>query len=166
MAENEEQTGQSENTAAQVGRRAESLPNERQKGNDEQGSEDKHANPTIWEWMVAAVGLALVAATIGFMLYKAIWGMHPSPDLTIQVGNISAQKDEYLVNFRVVNHGGGTAEGVVVEGELTAEGLSLEKAQTTIEYLPPHSEKKGGLFFSQNPRQGTLKLRALGYQQP
>ena len=112
------------------------------------------------------MGLALVAATIGFMLYKAIWGIQSPPDLTIQVGDISAQKDEFLVNFRVVNHGGATAEGVVVEGELTKEGLSLEKAQTTIEYLPAHSERKGGLFFSQNPRQGRLKLRALGYQQP
>jgi uncharacterized protein (TIGR02588 family) len=59
-----------------------------------------------------------------------------------------------------------TAEGVVVEGELTIEDGQKEVSHTEIDYVPAHAERRGGLFFSQDPRRGELRLRVLGYEEP
>ena len=53
-----------------------------------------------------------------------------------------------------------------MEGELRSGAGSVETSDTTIEYVPPHSERKGGLFFTSDPRQHELRLRAKGFEQP
>lgn len=73
----------------------------------------------------------------------------------------------YLVQFNAFNEGGSTAEGVVIEGKLRrGPDPAVETSHTTLDYLPSHSELKGGLFFTQDPRQFDLQLRALGYEVP
>jgi uncharacterized protein (TIGR02588 family) len=65
-----------------------------------------------------------------------------------------------------VNEGGQTAEGVDIEGELRTGIEPVERSRTTIDYLPPRSEKKAGLFFTRDPRQFDLQVRSLGYEEP
>jgi uncharacterized protein (TIGR02588 family) len=36
----------------------------------------------------------------------------------------------------------------------------------TLDYSPPGSEKQAGLFFTRDPRQFQLQVRALGYVEP
>jgi uncharacterized protein (TIGR02588 family) len=52
-----------------------------------------------------------------------------------------------------------------VEGELRKGEEQIELSHTEIDYAPAHAEKRGGLFFSQDPRQGDLRVRALGYEE-
>ena len=42
----------------------------------------------------------------------------------------------------------------------------MELSHTEIDYAPAHAEKLDGLFFSQDPRQDELRVRALGYEGP
>ena len=44
--------------------------------------------------------------------------------------------------------------------------LTIETSDITFDYVPGHAERKGGLFFRQDPRMHKLELRALGYQTP
>ena len=53
-----------------------------------------------------------------------------------------------------------------MEGELREGTESVETSNTTIEYVPAHSERKGGLFFTSDPRQYVLRLQAKGYEKP
>jgi uncharacterized protein (TIGR02588 family) len=117
-------------------------------------------------WAIASVGLVLVAGSIGFLLYEAAAGDASPPDVTVRVDSISPTRSGFLVTFRAINEGGSTAEGLTVEGELKKGDGSVETSNTTIEYVPSHSEREGGLFFTSDPRQSELRLRAKGYEKP
>ena len=120
----------------------------------------------IWEWIVAAVGLVLVAGVIGFLLYEAFSGERLPPDVKLSVESVVQTRNGFLVRITAVNEGGMTAEGVIIEGELRSGSEVLERSRTTIDYLPPGSEKRGGLFFTRDPRRFDLQVRPLGYEEP
>jgi uncharacterized protein (TIGR02588 family) len=119
-----------------------------------------------WMWGIALLGLVLVASSVGFMLYEAVAGDSSPPDVKVHVDSIVPARNGYLVKFRAVNEGGSTAEGLTVEGVLKNGIEILENSNTVIEYVPAHSEREGGLFFSSDPRQHQLQLRAKGYENP
>jgi uncharacterized protein (TIGR02588 family) len=137
----------------------------RQKGND-QGGGGKLKDAPLWMWAIALLGLSLVVGSIGFMLYEAAGGDQSPPDVAARVDSILPTRNGYLVKFRAVNEGGSTAEGVTVEGELRNGTESVETSNTTIEYVPSHSEREGGLYFTLDPKQYELRLRAKGYEKP
>jgi uncharacterized protein (TIGR02588 family) len=121
----------------------------------------------VWMWGIGVFGLALILGSIGFMLYQAAVGESSPPDVTVQTQSIVTTRNGYLVTFRAVNEGGSTAEGLTVEGVLRRNGNEIvESSSTIIEYLPAHSEREGGLFFTGDPRQHELLLRAKGYEKP
>jgi uncharacterized protein (TIGR02588 family) len=120
----------------------------------------------LWMWGIAFIGLALVLGSIVFMLYEAAAGDSSPPDVTVRVDSILATRNGFLVTFQAVNEGGSTAEGLTVEGELRSGAESLEMSNTTIEFVPSHSEREGGLFFTLDPRRYELQLRAQGYEKP
>jgi uncharacterized protein (TIGR02588 family) len=117
-------------------------------------------------WGIAVLGLVLVLGSIGFMLYEAAAGDSSPPDVTVRVDSIRPTQNGFLIEFRAINEGGTTAQGLTVEGELRNGADSVETSNTTIEYVPSHSERAGGLFFKSDPRQYELLLRAKGYEKP
>lgn len=145
--------------------REEGAPGDRRQdnGSERQGREK---DTPVWEWIVAYMGLALVAGTFGFMCYQAIKGDSSPPDISVQVDSIQPVRNGYLVKIRAFNRGGSTAAGLTVEGELRDESGSVETSDATINYVPSHSERRGGLFFTKDPRQFQLQLRAEGYEAP
>jgi uncharacterized protein (TIGR02588 family) len=130
-----------------------------------QKQQEKDAIP-IWEWIVAGVGLVLVASVIGFLIYEAFTGKRLPPDVKLSVDSVVEIRNGFLVRITAVNEGGMTAEGVIVEAELRSGTEPVERSRTTIDYLPPRSEKRAGLFFTRDPRQLDLQVRSLGYEEP
>jgi uncharacterized protein (TIGR02588 family) len=128
--------------------------------------QEKLDDAPLWMWSIGLLGLVLVLGSIGFMLYEAAAGDSSPPDVMVDVQEILPIQNGFLVEFRVINEGGRTAAGLIVEGELR-DGIEIvEASDTTIEYVPSHSEREGGLFFTQDPRQYELQLRATGYETP
>ena len=117
-------------------------------------------------WSIAFLGLALAAGSIIFMIYEAAAGDSSPPNVTILLDSISPAGNGFLVQFKAVNDGGTTAQGLTVEGELRNGTQSVEMSNTTVEHLPSHSEREGGLFFTSDPRQFELRLRPKGYEKP
>jgi len=130
-----------------------------------QNSDQASGNPLL-EWLLGILGLILVAGSIGFLLYQALSGDSTPPDITVELDAITPISNGYLVTFRAINQGQATAKGVIVEGQLTAENGEVETSEASLDYLPAGSEREGGLFFTQDPRQFELQLRSLGYEQP
>ena len=130
-----------------------------------QKPQEENAIP-ILEWIVATIGFVLVAGVISFLLYEAIVGNRLPPDVKLSVDSVVQTRNGYLAKITAVNEGGITAEGVDIEGELKKGTETIERSQTTIDYLPPRSEKKAGLFFTRDPRQLDLQVRSLGYEEP
>jgi uncharacterized protein (TIGR02588 family) len=118
------------------------------------------------EWVVAALGAALVAATIGYLVWLALSRDDAPPDVRVVAGRVHALEHGWLVQFRAVNAGGQAAAELLVEGELTGPDGVIETAQATIDYLPPRSEREGGLIFREDPHRHELRLRARGYVDP
>ena len=136
------------------------MPNQTGKG------QEKLDNAPLWMWGIGLLGLVLVLGSIGFALYEAAIGDSSPPNVTVEVEEIVRLENRFLVEFRVVNQGGTTAAGLTVEGELRNGTEIVETSDTTIEYVPSRSERSGGLFFTRDPGQYELELRAKGYEMP
>jgi uncharacterized protein (TIGR02588 family) len=122
--------------------------------------------PPMWEWAMAFLGLVLVLGSLGFLAYQIVTGDDSPPDVLIRADAILPVKTGYLVQIQAVNQGGSTAAELRIEGTLMGERGSVETSETVIDYVPAHSHRKGGLFFTKDPRQFTLQLRATGYAEP
>jgi uncharacterized protein (TIGR02588 family) len=133
---------------------------------DQHGKQKKIKDAPWWMWGIALLGSALVAGSVAFMLYEAVAGDSSPPDVTLHVDATLQIRNGYLVKFRAVNEGGSTAEGLTIEGVLRNGTDILETSNTVLEYVPAHSERDGGLFFTSDPRQYQLQLRAKGYENP
>lgn len=120
----------------------------------------------LLEWIVGAVGFVLVTAVIVFVLYEAITGSQSPPDIRVSVRSVLPLRNGYLVNLEAVNQGGATAAGVVLEAELRQGSELFERSHVTLDYSPPGSAKRAGLFFTRDPRQFDLQVRALGFEEP
>jgi uncharacterized protein (TIGR02588 family) len=127
---------------------------------------DANDVPPPWEWAVALLGLVLILGSIVFLTYQVVAGDDSPPDVLIYADAILPVTSGYLVQIRAVNQGGSTAAALRIEGTLRGESSSVETSQTVIDYVPAHSYRKGGLFFTQDPRRFNLQLRAKGYAEP
>lgn len=122
--------------------------------------------PSAWEWLVAAIGLVLLVASIGYLTYDAVAGNGDVPVPTLRVTGIEPQGTHFLVRLQVVNAGRATAADLRVDGELRRDGEVVERSETTFDYLPGRSAREAGLFFRHDPRALELVLTARSYQQP
>lgn len=117
------------------------------------------------EWVVAGLGLALVAFTVSFMLFQTFSGGDLPPQVTLRVLETKRSGDGFLVLIEAHNIGDEAAAELGVEGTVTRGGKTVETSETTFDFLPAESVREGGLFFSEDPR-GSLSLRALGFREP
>ena len=132
---------------------------------DAHGGQGVSGTPVV-EWICAAFAVVLVISATGFIAYRGWTREDEPPQLSFTVNSIVAQKEAFLVTVNAVNHGGKTAADVKVEGELSGPGGIMEKSEMTFQYLPPNSERKGGLFFTHDPRRFKLELKARSYVAP
>ena len=116
--------------------------------------------------MGALAGAFLLGGMLLFFAYDALRGDHSPPEIVVEVSSIAPLSTGFVVRFIASNHGGQTAEGVEVEGRVRSGVHSAETARTTIGYVPAHSVRSGGLFFTFDPRCCGLELRAVGYESP
>jgi uncharacterized protein (TIGR02588 family) len=116
--------------------------------------------------VVGALGALLLAGTIGFLVWHALGRDDAPPDVRVVVERVLELQNGYLVQFRAINQGGATAAQLVIEGELTGPDGPIETSEATLDYLPPRSDRQGGLFFGRDPRELDLRLRARGYAKP
>ena len=128
---------------------------------------DQQSGRPLIEWIAGGTGLVLTLVLLGFVGWQAVRSPEETvPEIDVQVTSISPAGEGFLVEIIASNHATQTAAGVQVEGVISGAGGSIERSSTTFDYLPGHSEARGGLFFSSNPADEGISLRALGYQQP
>jgi uncharacterized protein (TIGR02588 family) len=118
------------------------------------------------EWTVAAVGIAVVLATAGFLAWDAASGDGSAPDLRIELGRSIPRSGGFAVPVTVHNLGGVTAEGVHIEVTLETPGAAPEQAGLDIAFVPRSSRRHGWVTFESDPAAGRLSGRATGYGQP
>jgi uncharacterized protein (TIGR02588 family) len=125
----------------------------------------QRATPLL-EWLVGGLGVVLVGGTITFLIYHALGREETPPDIRLVAERVLDLDHGYLVQFRAVNEGRSAAAEVLVEGELIGPDGATEVGEAVLDYLPPLSDRTGGLAFTTDPRRGELRLRAKGYVKP
>lgn len=118
------------------------------------------------EWAVFAVSLAVVLATVGFLAWEAATADGSSPDLRVELGRPESRSGAFAVPVTVHNRGDQTAEGVHIEVTLETPGRPPETAEIEMAFVPRRSQREGWATFRQDPRQGRLAGRAVGYEKP
>jgi uncharacterized protein (TIGR02588 family) len=125
------------------------------------------ASPEPWlAWVASAIGLLITAAVLGILLRALLEGGGTAPEVRVERGAISAHASGFTVEIRARNMSGTTIAQVEVEGVLKQGGRAVETARATFDFLPRHSARGAGLFFSNDPRPLQLELRAVGYALP
>lgn len=120
-----------------------------------------------WHWATAALGLALLVATIAFLVRDGVVRRRtPYPVLVVSVDTVTATAGGHVVRVRVRNDGGVSVASVRVRGEIRGAGGAAEVRETTLDYVPPMSAREAGLVFERDPRAGGLVLRATGFDIP
>ena len=119
------------------------------------------------EIAVAALGAAIVVAALGFMVYEAVTApSDPVPKLVVRLDTVIAYASGHVAEFRAINAGEATAASVQVQGELHADTGLVEQSESTIDFVPAQSWRKGGLVFRADPRRHRLTVRVMGYDRP
>ena len=137
------------------------------------GTEDKDqgedSGTSAWEWVAAAIGGAILATILGFLVYEGLTSPDGSPPGIVVAGEapVRLATGAFLVPIRVVNHGKVTGANVTVRGELrSVDGAVVEESTTTFDFIAQHSEETGGLYFTADPATLRLALRVEGYTDP
>jgi uncharacterized protein (TIGR02588 family) len=108
----------------------------------------------------------LVGSVIAYLVYNALARDETPPDIRVAAEHVLDLQNGYLVQFRAYNGGGSAAAEVTIEGELAGPDGQKEQSEAVLDYVPPRSDRVGGLVFSLDPRAGHLSLRAKGYARP
>lgn len=115
----------------------------------------------LLEWIAAAVGLLLILGIAVVIARDAFNGSADmAPDLEVVVRDRQQVGNRWLVRFDAHNRSPVTAAQVTIEGTLPGG----ETSTATIDYIPGRSTRGGGLVFSTEPRE--VSLRPLGFQDP
>jgi uncharacterized protein (TIGR02588 family) len=118
------------------------------------------------EWVASGIGLLLVLGVFGIIGWQAFNGATMPPVITVAVDNVASVEGGYRVLFRARNTAGEAAAQVEIEGTASTAAADAETSRVVFDYIPGHSERQGGLFFSRDPRSGALSLRATGFADP
>ena len=130
------------------------------------GSKKQTAATNTVEWVIAAFGITVLSAALGFITYRAVVGETKEASLSVSVESVERLEQGYRVDFIVSNSGSQTAAAVQIEGELSTAGQSIEKSSATLTYSPANSTRRGALYFSKDPNLYELKMRAAGFEKP
>jgi uncharacterized protein (TIGR02588 family) len=133
----------------------------------ERDESQRKANRTPWlEWLASGVGLVLTLGVLGSITWQAFDDAGAPPAISIAVTKVAAVEGGYRIEFRARNNAGGTAAQVEIEGRLAGDAGQAETGHVVFDYIPGHSSREGGMFFTREPRPDQLSLRALGFAKP
>jgi uncharacterized protein (TIGR02588 family) len=138
-----------------------------EKKNSQRKNGQEKEPPSLLEWIFAAVGLLVITSAVGFLIYRGATKGNAPPAIKIEVESVSQSGENYLVSFRALNSGDTTVAELTIEGELkNGAGTGIETSDIKMTYLPAQSMRRGGLFFTRNPNEYQLQIRAKGFEQP
>jgi len=123
-------------------------------------------NTPAWEWIFAAIGFILVAGSVSMMIYRGVTEDYVPAHFSVTPGAVTSAEGSHIVPFSVKNLGSQTAASLTIEGSLSRGEQTVETSSVTVTYVPANSIREGVIFFTKNPGDFELRLRAMGYEKP
>ena len=136
-------------------------------GDDREARDQSGSGIPALEWIASAIGLVLTLAILGSISWEAATGNGAEPPaIEVTVERVTPVAAGYVVEVRARNRASATAAAVQIEGELDTGAAEPVTSSATIDYVPGESDRRAGLFFTDDPRAHKLEVRALGYAKP
>lgn len=124
-------------------------------------------DPTpLAEWVMGALGAFIFVSLVSVTTWCAVVGGDQPPIVSAQVSEITAANGVYIVEIEARNLGDTTAADAEIVAELHLGGEVIETHSIMFDYVPRHSERRGGFVFARDPREGQIALRTEGYADP
>ncbi len=118
-----------------------------------------------FEWTVFGFSTVLLICVISFLIYESVTIGDTPPDIHVQIGTPEPRAGYFAVPVEATNKGDHTAEGVHIEVVLRAGGKE-ETADFEIQFLPRRGSREAWVTFKDDPSNGSLEARVLGYEKP
>jgi len=118
------------------------------------------------EWLLGMLGLALLIAAVGYLTYQGIADPSKPGALVITVTDVHRVGDAHVVKFTVRNDGSENLGHLHLTARLIDGEKEIESAPAFIDYLPAHSERRGGIYLRHDPQRYTLRIDPAGYMEP
>jgi uncharacterized protein (TIGR02588 family) len=126
----------------------------------------KEGHTPILEWVLGGIGCVLLVSCVVFLVYEGLSSDEQPGPITATVLEIVDVGNRHVVTFEVMNGGSQTLSNFQVSGRLLERDREVERATTTIDYLPGRSSQQGGFYFDRDPRDMRLEIVPEGYQKP
>jgi uncharacterized protein (TIGR02588 family) len=125
-----------------------------------------HDSIPLLEWVISGFGLLLVAASLCFLLYKAILVDPQPPIFEAQLLETRAREcGGFVSTIEIANRGGRTAAKVRVLIEMAGQAGS-DLREFEVDYLPPQSTRQVSVLFGNQPSTSNLKIEFASYCDP
>lgn len=118
------------------------------------------------EWIVFAMSLALICATLGVLVFETRSLTNEPPSPQIELGRPEWRQSYFAVPVTVKNAGDQTAENVQLEVDLILPNGQKETGKVNLQYLPRRATRDAWVTFRSDPSKGKLEPRVLGYEKP
>jgi uncharacterized protein (TIGR02588 family) len=113
------------------------------------------------EYVAAATGAALALFFASVIVVEAWTGDDSKPDIALEMLSVQPGSGGFAAEILAANRGSKTAADVRVEGH-----AGEETGETTFDFVPGGSERKGTVVFRMDPGPNGVELRVLGYREP
>jgi uncharacterized protein (TIGR02588 family) len=122
---------------------------------------------TVAEWVTFGIASSILGVIIGLVVYTGLNNKQQPPLIYITQKQVTFKSNkQYYVPFEIVNRGNKTAESVQILAELKLNNQIEETGEQQIDFLSSGEKEEGAFIFTQDPRQGQLKIRVASYKLP
>lgn len=127
-------------------------------------SEPPERVPAV-EWIAGLASLAILFGVLGTLGWRSMQPRLP-PRIEVEIDGVRAEQRRFAVDVNVRNLGDEPVADLLVQGTLRAASGNEARVQARFDFVPGASLRRGTLLFDDDPREGVLDVRALGFREP
>lgn len=114
------------------------------------------------QWVVASLGAGVTLATVGYLVFLSVAGAKTPSDIRVNVDSVYWNGSGWAAAFTARNLGDQTAQQVLVR----ARAGSADVGETTLDFLPGHGRRSGGIHLDERSPEAGLRLTAESWTIP
>jgi uncharacterized protein (TIGR02588 family) len=119
------------------------------------------------EWTVFAFSSLLLLCLMAYLCYQTFTHSPSAPDLQVTYAKDTASNNLFGYRIYLDNHGGETAEDVMIAVSLLKSDTIVESSTLQIAFSPKRSKREGWISFTANPEKAdSIQVKVMSYKKP
>jgi uncharacterized protein (TIGR02588 family) len=149
-------------TTRDAGRESKGPQNRERGGEEATGTRGR----SFAEWTTLAISIILILGLLALVTYVSITGGNEPPIVEARAlpDEIRHEAESYYLPVAVTNHGGRTAQEVLVQAKLVRSDGSAEEMEFTLDFLAGGETREATAVFATDPLSGQLTIDVASFQ--